>query len=170
MPLQPILLGGLFIGVLSALPVVNIANCCCIWIIGGGMLAAYLDQEPGRSNNLARGALDGLLAGIVGAFVFLMASSVITTVMAPLQDRMIDEILSGGYDMPPEARAWLEMVRDRTPGFFGQLLGFMFQLFAGVIFATLGGLLGALFFWRNDVPPAIGGPPPPPPPPPLPQG
>jgi len=42
---MPALLGGLFIGVLSALPVVQICNCCCLWIIGGGLLAAYLQQQ-----------------------------------------------------------------------------------------------------------------------------
>ena len=34
--LQPALFGGLFIGVLSALPLINIGNCCCLWVIGGG--------------------------------------------------------------------------------------------------------------------------------------
>jgi len=43
--LQAPLLGGLFIGILSALPVVSWGNCCCLWIIGGGVLAAYLDQQ-----------------------------------------------------------------------------------------------------------------------------
>jgi hypothetical protein len=166
MPLQPALLGGVFIGVLSALPVISIGNCCCLWIVGGGMLAAYLDQAPGRPNNMARGALDGLLAGIIGAFVFLAASAVVNTLMAPLQQRLIAGILDGTYDMPPEVRDWFEMIRDRDSGFFGQVLGFVFQLFAGSIFGTLGGLLGAALFWRDDLPPAIGGPQVPPPIPP----
>ncbi len=39
----PALLGGLFIGMLSALPIVSVGNCCCcLWMIGGGVLAAYL--------------------------------------------------------------------------------------------------------------------------------
>ena len=38
--LQPALLGGVVIGVLSALPVINVANCCCAWILFGGALAA----------------------------------------------------------------------------------------------------------------------------------
>ena len=42
---QPALLGGVAIGVLSALPVVSVANvCCCAWIVFGGALAAYLMQ------------------------------------------------------------------------------------------------------------------------------
>jgi hypothetical protein len=35
-----------------------------------------------------------------------------------------------------------------------------------VVFGALGGWLGAMFFWRNGVEPALGGPPPPPPLPP----
>ena len=161
MPLQPALLAGAFIGVLSALPVISLGNCCCcLWIVSGGMLAAYLDQAPDRAGNLSRGALDGLLAGIVGAFVFLIVSSVIATMMAPLQERVFDRLLGGGYDMPPEVRGWFEMARDREAGFLGQLALFIFHVVAGVVFGSLGGLLGALFFWRNEVPPAIGGPPP----------
>jgi hypothetical protein len=153
------------IGVLSALPLISIGNCCCcMWIVGGGMLAAYLDQAPGRAGNLARGALDGLLAGVVGAVVFLMVSSIVSVAMAPFQQQIIDRLLAGGYDLPPEARDWLEMARAGEGGFVGQMMLFIFHLFAGVIFGAIGGLLGALFFWRDDVPPAVGGPAPPPPP------
>ena len=39
--LQPAFWGGLFIGVLSALPLVNAGNCCCcLWVLCGGALAA----------------------------------------------------------------------------------------------------------------------------------
>ena len=44
--LQPAIWGGLFIGVLSALPLVNAVNCCCcLWVLVGGALAAYLRQQ-----------------------------------------------------------------------------------------------------------------------------
>ena len=49
---QPALLGGLFIGVLSSLPLVNIGNvCCCLWVVVGGLLTVYLQQQntPSRS-------------------------------------------------------------------------------------------------------------------------
>ena len=39
--LQPALLGGLLIGVLSALPFVSVLNgCCCLWVILGGVLTS----------------------------------------------------------------------------------------------------------------------------------
>lgn len=150
--IQSALLGGLFIGVLSALPIINIANCCCLWIMGGGLIAGYLAQ-PLTSG---RGALAGFLAGIVGAFVWLIATMALDVVIAPLQERMVANMVSNARDMPPEVRAWLELLADRASSPLRVLAGFVFQLMAGAVFATLGGLLAAVFF-RRDVPPALGG-------------
>ena len=163
--IQPVLLGGLFIGVLSALPIVSVANCCCLWIIGGGMLAAHLEQQqlPYRIT-AGRAALAGFLAGIVGAFVWLLLALVLDIALAPLQTRMIDNVLRSANDMPPEARQWLEMVASRSASPLRYLAGVAFHLF-GAIFAALGGLLLAAFS-KRDVPPALGGPIVPPPIPP----
>ena len=162
--IQAGLLGGVFIGVLSALPVINIANfCCCLWIISGGMLATYVDQAPGRTQAVGRGAIDGLVAGVVGAVVWLVASLALDVVLGPLQDRLLSFVLEMNPEMPPEARAWLEGLSDRSAGPLRYVFGFIVHLFAGTVFGTLGGLLGATFFWREAVPPALGGPPPLPP-------
>jgi hypothetical protein len=68
--LQPAVFGGLFIGVLSALPLINIANCCCLWVIGGGVLATYLlQQNQPYAITAADGALVGLLAGLIGGVI-----------------------------------------------------------------------------------------------------
>ena len=66
--LQPAFWGGLFIGVLSALPIVNVGNCCCcLWVICGGALAAYLRQQNSPVQiEAAEGALVGLMAGAIG--------------------------------------------------------------------------------------------------------
>jgi len=154
---HPALLGGLFIGVLSALPIVNLANCCCLWIVGGGVLAGYLaQQEASVPLTGPRGAAVGFLAGIVGAFVWLVAALGVDLVMAPLQDRMIADVLRTAADMPPEVRQWLELMSDRTSAPLRFAGGFLFQLFAGAVFATLGGTLAATFFRR---PPALQPPP-----------
>ncbi len=162
--LQAPLLGGLFIGVLSALPVVSVGNCCCLWIVGGGVLAAYLDQQNDpRPTTPGRGAYVGLLAGIIGAVVWLLVSMSLEAVLAPLRERVVEALMTAARDMPPEARAILDSVGASST--FGYVVNFLVMLFAGGIFSTLGGLLGASFF-RNDVPPAIGGPISPPPMPP----
>ena len=163
--IQSALLGGLFIGILSALPVIQIANCCCLWITGGGVLAGYLLPQYDPPLTKGRGALAGLMAGIVGAFVWLLAASALDFLIAPLQERVINDVLANAGDMPPEARAWLEMMGNRGSAAFRLAAGFAFQLCAGFVFATLGGLLAAVFVARPVPPPPI---PPDSVPPPLP--
>lgn len=163
--LKPAILGGLFIGVLSALPAVSIFNCCCLWIIGGGMMAAYFDQQSDpRPTSAGRGAATGALAGVLGAVIWIPAALGIDTVMAPIQESMFAAMIRNAQDMPPEARAWLEALGGSGSSPFRLAIGFAFQFVAGAIFGALGGVLGAAFF-RTDVPPALGGPPVPPLPP-----
>lgn len=164
--IQAALLGGLFIGVLSALPIVNVANCCCLWILGGGLLSGYLTQQDDpHPLTPGRGALAGFLAGMIGAFVWLIAAIALDVVMAPLQERMVAEMVRGARDMPPDVREWLELLANRASSPLRVAAGVLFQLLAGAIFATLGGLLAAAFF-RKPIPPPIPGdviPPPLPP-------
>src|SRR5918911_1617007 len=97
---QSALLGGVFIGVLSALPIVNVGNCCCLWIVGGGFLTAYLEQQQqGRSIAIGRGAFVGMVAGIVSALVWLLASLALDPLLAPIQQRMLDEVLRNAGTM-----------------------------------------------------------------------
>jgi hypothetical protein len=163
--LKAAILGGLFIGILSALPIVNC--CCCLWIICGGLLAAYIDQQNDpRPTTVGRGAGAGALAGIVGAFVWIPASMMLGALMAPIQEGLMAEFIRNAQDMPPEAREWIERLSGPGSAPFRYSMGFVLRFCAGALFATLGGMLGAAFF-RNDVPPALGGtyvPPPPPPP------
>jgi hypothetical protein len=162
--LQASLLGGLFIGILSALPVVSWGNCCCLWIVSGGVIAAYLDQQNDpRTTTLGRGARAGFMAGITGALVWLVVSLVLDAVLTPVRERVMGELIRIARDMPPDARAALESIGASSP--LGYAFDFIGLLFAGAIFSTLGGVVGAAFF-RNDVPPALGGPIPPPPVPP----
>jgi hypothetical protein len=159
--MQPALLGGLFIGILSALPIVNVGNCCCLWIIGGGFLAAYVDsQNSPHDLTVGRGALDGFLAGVVGAIVAVIVDVALAGVLGPLQERMAGEMARRAQDMPAETRAWLDAVAARSTSPLRYVLGFFIQLCIGMVFAPIGGMLGALFF-KKDLPPALGGAPPP---------
>jgi hypothetical protein len=161
---QPAFVGGLFIGLLSALPVVSAANlCCCLWVIGGGVVAAYVDAQNTRANlPVSRGALDGLLAGVAGALIWLIVAIPLDLMLAPLQRQLAEAMAARSESMPPEAREWFELIaaRSSSPGRWA--LGFFFQLFVGLVFAPIGGMLGAVFF-KKDLPPALGGTPAPPP-------
>ncbi len=156
---QPALLGGLAIGVLSALPVVSLANCCCAWILFGGALAAYLmQQNHPEPVGVGDGAVVGLLAGIVGAFVWLLLFIPLTALLSPFQSRMIQRMLSSANDMPPEVRAMLEGFASGGGAGIGVVFFFFVMLCVSSFFGMIGGLFGALMFRKN-------GPPPPPPPP-----
>jgi hypothetical protein len=141
------LLGGLFIGVLSALPIINVANfCCCLWVLAGGALSVYvLQQLEPLAVTTGRAASVGVLAGVFSAFVWLGVSLVLDVILAPLQERMIGEMVRNATDMPPEVRTILDMIGDRSAGALRFALGFMFQLMAGVVFSTIGAIIGATF-------------------------
>ena len=145
--LQPVVFGGLFIGVLSGLPIISIGNvCCCLWIVGGGMLTAYLLQrDRAEPLPLGEGAIGGLLAGVAGSVVYVAVSIPIGIVTAPFQRRMMEFMMNSGGDMPPEVREMLESFG--TEGMIASVaIGFVSMLVAGIVFATLGGLFGALIF------------------------
>lgn len=69
--LKPALLGGLIVGLLSAIPFID--TCCCLWAIGGGGLACYLylKSSPTRITP-GDGAMLGGLAGVIGAVIYLI--------------------------------------------------------------------------------------------------
>jgi len=118
--MQPALLGGLFIGVLSALPIINVANCCCLWIVGGGALAAYLtQQEDPRPITPGGGALAGLAAGVAGAIIWVLVAIPIDILIAPIQERMVSQMMASSADMPPEVRASRAAKCPEWPRIFG---------------------------------------------------
>ena len=155
---QPALLGGVVIGVLSALPVINLANCCCAWILFGGALAAYLmQQNHPEPIMIGDGAIVGLLAGVIGAFVWVVASVPIGIALAPFQARMTQEALRNATELAPEMRAFLEQFSGGPTIGLGLLLGFFVMMVISTLFGMLGGLFGALLFRKKAtvIPPPI---------------
>ena len=158
---QAVLIGGVFNGVLSALPIIDVGNCCCLWVIGGGVITAWLLQrEQSDPLELGEGALGGLLAGVVGAAVYAAVSLPVQMVMGSLGMFEVGEL-----DVPPEIRDFIEAFSSSVA--LRVLVGSIMMLIIGAIFSTLGGLLGAFFFRKTAPPAAPGGtdivPPPPPP-------
>lgn len=151
--LQPAFWGGLFIGVLSALPFIgNLNTCCCLWVVVGGALTAYLLQErTAVPINAGDGALAGLLAGVIGALVTSVLSPIIALVTGITVREQIDRALAGG-DLPPQLADALAQVRD-FPTSVWFLASVVLTLIVYPIFSVLGGLLGVAMFRRNVPPP-----------------
>lgn len=151
---QPALLGGLLLGVLSALPIVNIGNaCCCLWVVAGGIAAAYLLQNAQAAPiTSGDGAAVGFLAGVLGAIVWQLLAIPITMVMGPLQERLFERMLNTG-DLPENVRQVFDTLRQNAGFNLARfIVGSIFTLFVSVIFSTVGGLLGAAIF-RKKLPP-----------------
>ena len=185
--MQPALLGGVAIGVLSALPIVNIGNlCCCAWVVFGGALAAYLMQQNHPAPiNAGDGAVVGLMAGAIGAVAGSILAIPVSMALGPFQSQILENVLEGSRDLPEEVRSIFEQMQGGLGG--GAMIGaaFIFSLFFSLffysIFGMLGGLVGATMFRKNMPPPAppvdtgftpptftppsTNFPPPPPPPP-----
>lgn len=147
---QPAIIGGLVVGVLSALPLISIGNfCCCLWVVSGGVVAAYVFQANSPEPlTPADGALAGLLAGLVGAVVHLILSIPIDMVMGPFERSLAQRImdLTGNADM----RDMLQRFSQREAGIgliiVRRVAAFFFMLVAGAVFSTIGGLIGAMVF------------------------
>ena len=156
---QPALVGGVVLGVLSALPIVYAGNlCCCLWVVSGGLVAAYLlQQNHAGPITPGDGALVGLLAGLVGAFVQTILSIPIDIIVAPMERAMLQRFMEISGNMPVEMRDAFDRYSSSGAPFgvlgviLRRIIGLMFMLFIGAIFSTLGGLLGA-FIFRKDSP------------------
>jgi hypothetical protein len=168
--LQPALIGGLFIGVLSALPIIGALNlCCCAWVIGGGVVTAYLMQNASLvAITVGDGALGGLIAGIIGAVVRSVLYIPIFLIMGPLQGRIMQHVFENARDMPEGLRVFMQRSMFGGAGLAIAFVSrFMMWLVIGALFATIGGMIGAAIFGRGK-PTVVAAPPPPPPPVPVP--
>lgn len=140
--LVPALLGGAIIGVLSSIPFVN--YCCCIWSIGGGVLAVmmYVKKSPTKVS-IGEGAMMGAMAGVIGGIIYFVLGSAIGLIIGAAA--MEAAIKQTGVEMPLSGVALI-------------LVGTFIGALCLAVLATLGGLLGVpIFEKRKD------GPPPPPP-------
>ena len=151
---QPALWGGVFIGVLSALPLVNIGNCCCcLWVICGGALAAYLRQQNSPTQiEAAEGALIGLMAGAVGGVIATILSIPFQLLIGPYQRQIMERFLASNPDVPAEARDAIQRF-GAGAGAAMTIIGMMITIAIDVVFGLIGGLLGVALFKKRTPPP-----------------
>jgi hypothetical protein len=158
-------------GVLSALPIIYVGNlCCCMWVIAGGLVAAYVFQENHpEPMTVGDGALAGLLAGLVGAGVHFVLSIPIDIVMAPLERTFAQRLIDMVGAMPPEMREMIDRIQQQQMErgivfvLVRRIAGFMIMLFIGAVFSTIGGVIGAAVFQKKIPPGTIDVTPSPPP-------
>src|SRR6185503_3240643 len=138
--LRPAITGGLFLGILSTVPYLNLG--CCLWLLAGGAMAAFLvnQQNPGKLK-LGDGALAGILSGVVGTIIS-------TVIMIPIQTAMYTPAMIAQMreqfkqlELPPDFMKQMEPMF--TPGFSSMRLvawAISFSILGG-LFAMIGGIL-----------------------------
>ena len=141
------LIGGAIAGVLSIIPVVN--YCCCLWAIGGGLLAVYLYIKNTRTPMTpGDGAMLGAMAGGIGAVIYLIISIPLSILIgAAMMQAQMEQMRQAGIDIPFGGVALM-------------IVGAIMGAVGIAILATVGGLIGVPIFGKN-----AGGAAPPPPPP-----
>lgn len=165
--MRPALIGGVILGLLSAIPFVNFVNlCCCAWAIVGGAIAAnmYIKGST-RPVTPADGAQVGAIAGVVGAVIYLIIGLPLGYVAGQAMFSAIESLFGG--IMPPEQAAefsrQMATARAQQGSFIEYLAGAIIQGLIGAVlltvFATIGGLLGVQFFEKRK---GDAAPPPPP--------
>jgi hypothetical protein len=156
--LKPAIIGGVVLGLLSAIPFVNFVNCCCcLWAILGGVIASYLYIRASPSAARAGdGAILGLLAGVVGAAIFIVIgiplSILLRGVIMGLITTLVDNL------NPDQAYMIRRQLAAQT--IIGMAVRGLITAVLLVAFSTAGGLLGIPIFEKRK---GNGISPPPPP-------
>jgi hypothetical protein len=153
---QPSLFGGLFIGIVSALPIVGGANlCCCLWVVVGGLLTVYLQRQAAPERlDTAEAVLGGLLAGLMGAAIFILINGLLLAATGDRFAAQLQNALNQNPQVPPEIRDRFEQLLSGPRGrmFSAVLLGAVtVPMYA--IFGMLGALLGVAVFRKSTKPP-----------------
>jgi hypothetical protein len=147
--LKPAFLGGVALGVLSALPLVNC--CCLLWLGGGGLLAVYLLRQDYLGEIAAGlGARVGFLAGMIGALFWQILELPISYISISQRTEHVQQIqrLLQDQNFPAEVLQFVDMLLANP--FHPVLLigGLIFKAVACGVLTTLGGVVGAAFWGK----------------------
>ena len=152
-------IGGVVLGLLSAIPFINWLNfCCCLWAILGGMLASYLYvKNSAVPASAGDGAILGAIAGAIGVVIFLIVGIPLSIVAGEAMRAMLISIMQ---NVDPNQAELVERQMAATAGAISATIiqSLMIAVFL-FVFSVLGGLIGIPIFEKRKV-----GPMPPPPP------
>jgi hypothetical protein len=161
--ITPALVGAIFIGITSALPVLELVNCaCCALVICGGVIALHLYQRdyPAHLSPISYGdaAVLGILTGVLGGFIWTIVDIPLEFLKLQLGLGLgdlseLEEVLRDA-DIPPEAREFMNAFFARggltlAVAFFSLLI----NVLVSAIFATLGSILGLALMGKKPGPP-----------------
>jgi len=152
--LKPAVIGGVLLGILSALPFIAFFNCvCCAWVIGGGILASYLYvKDSPVPVTLGRGVALGLLTGVIGAIVTTLFSIPLFLIANKSGANPLEQVrqaLERMPNVPPESLDTMKALSQK-----GSLEILLFAMFIATLVtyslvAMLGGAIGVAVFEKR---------------------
>lgn len=143
--LQPALAGGMFLGLLSSLPIISAGNAlCCMWVLlGGGIAATLLMKQRPTGITYGDGAFVGVLSGLFGAIVGTIVHipvQIITSRLVESQQEKF-EALFREYGVEGPLRDWMLRVVSGEISLGTILFTFFANLLMWSLFAMVGGIL-----------------------------
>jgi len=147
--LVPALVGGAVAGVLSAVPFLNCL--CCLWIIGGAVLAAYLlAKDSPVAMTAGDGAIVGIFTGIVAAIVDTVVSIPFQAINSQFVQRFIEGLAEYTEEMPQGWENILERgaFEPSAPMF---MVGLLISVVVFSLLGALGGIIGMSIFGKKKV-------------------
>ena len=147
----PALIGGAAAGVLSGVPLLSCF--CCLWIIGGAMLSAYLLS---KDSPVALKAGDGAIVGIFAGIVAAVTNAHISIPLYALNREFFYKIMEMLAEYTDEMPAGWENLMERGTGAGISAFFLVNLLFSALVFAALGalgGLIGMSLFGKKPTSP-----------------
>jgi len=151
-------IGGVILGLLSAIPFVNIPNlCCCAWAILGGVLATFLWVKKSPTPvSVGEGAMVGVIAGVIGGVIYFVIGVPLGILRGNTMGAQFGSLIA--YFDPQQGAIFREQMSQFSGVGFTIIVGFIRAVLL-IIFSTIGGLFGVPIFEKRKSGP--GAPPPP---------
>ena len=148
-------MGGMFLGLLSSIPVINAGNClCCMWVLLGGGIATVMltRQRPIGLLTYGDGAFAGALSGLFGALVGTivgMSFHALTARFFQTQQTDLEKVLNQ-VGMDPQMRDWVLRVASGELSTFTVVFTFLSNLIVFSLFAMIGGILAVAILRKRE--------------------
>ena len=136
---MPALVGGAIAGLLSGIPLLNCL--CCLWIIGGAMLSAYLfSKDSPIVLSAGDGAILGAFSGIIAAVVHSVISIPLHAANLAFIQGLMERVAEYSDEFPSGWESLIE--RGISEASFPMFM--LSLMMSAVIFAALGALGGII--------------------------
>lgn len=145
---KPAFIGGAIVGLLSVMPILQMANLCfCLWaLVGGAVAAKILIDSPSLPLTSRDGARIGLLAGLVGGVIYFLIET-------PITIWSMGNILESASNLPIADQNAVEFYHKIQQSQALKIIFAFLFVFLGTIFlvgfTVIGGMLGVAIFEKR---------------------